>query len=139
MIVVDTNVVAYLWLPGDMTAAAEQVLTGDAEWAAPLLWRSEFRSILSGAVRRRALSLDRAAAIAAAAERQLSGREFTVESARVLSLAARSGCSAYDCEFVALADDLGISLVTNDREILRAFPRIARRLDQFAPGARPIT
>lgn len=139
MIVADTNVLAYLWLPGDMTAAAERVLTADAEWVAPLLWRSEFRSILSGAVRRKALSLDRAAAIAAAAEQQLQGREFAVESASVLTLAAQSGCSAYDCEFVALAQDLGVSLVTNDRAIQRAFPHTALGLDQFAPGAPPRT
>ena len=61
VIVVDTNVVAYLWLPGNMTAAAEQVLRQDAEWAVPLLWRSEFRSILTGAVRRKAVPLGRGA------------------------------------------------------------------------------
>lgn len=133
MIVVDTNVVAYLFLPSDLTSAAERVLAHDAEWAAPLLWRSEFRSILTGAIRRRALSLARAVAIAVAAEGQLQGREFTVESARVLSLAHRSGCSAYDCEFVALAENLDLPLVTNDRDILRAFPGRARRLHDFAP------
>jgi predicted nucleic acid-binding protein len=125
MIVVDTNVMAYLWLPGDLTPAAEGLLAGDAEWAAPVLWRSEFRSILTGAIKRRALSLARATDIAAAAEAQLSGREFHVESGRVLMLAGRSGCSAYDCEFVALAQELGVSLVTNDKEVLRAFPDTA--------------
>jgi predicted nucleic acid-binding protein len=43
----------------------------------------------------------------------------------VLELASRSGCSAYDCEFVALAQDLEVPLVTNDRQILKAFPTIA--------------
>lgn len=135
MIVVDTNVLAYLWLPGDMTPAAEQVLAGDPEWAAPVLWRSEFRSILSGAIRRQTLSLASASSIAAAAEAQLQGREFSVKSARVLALANRSGCSAYDCEFVALAEDLGVALVTNDREVLRAFPETAVSLTSFAPRA----
>jgi predicted nucleic acid-binding protein len=135
MIVVDTNVLAYLWLPGDMTTAAEQLLAGDADWAAPLLWRSEFRSILSGALRHHTLSLPRASAIAAAAEAQLEGREFSVESARVLALAHRSGCSAYDCEFVALAEDIGVPLVTNDREILRSFPDTAVALRDFTPRA----
>jgi predicted nucleic acid-binding protein len=131
VIVVDTNVLAYLWLPGDLTPAAEGVLAADAEWASPLLWRSEFRSILIGAVRRRAVSLARAAEIAAAAEAQLHGHEFFVESASVLTLANRSGCSPYDCEFVSLAQDLGVMLVTNDREILRAFPDRAASLVDF--------
>ena len=135
MIVVDTNVVAYLWLPGDLTDAAERVLVRDAEWAAPLLWRSEFRSILTGAIRRRALSASRAVAIASAAEAQLQGREYSVESAHVLSLANRSGCSAYDCEFVALAEDIGMPLVTNDREILRAFPGLTVALQDYASPA----
>jgi predicted nucleic acid-binding protein len=133
MIVVDTNVLAYLWLPGDMTPAAEQLLASDAEWAAPVLWRSEFRSILSGAIRRQTLSRAQAANIAAAAEAQLQGREFSVKSARVLALANRSGCSSYDCEFVALADDIGVPLVTNDRQVLRAFAEIAVPLTGFAP------
>lgn len=134
MTVVDTNVVAYLWLPGEFTAAAESLLAADAEWAVPLLWRSEFRSVLAGAVRRRTLSLPRANAIATAAESQLQGREFAVETPHVLALASRSGCSAYDCEFVALAEDLGARLVSNDAAILRAFPRVALPLQTFAPG-----
>lgn len=133
MIVVDTNVVAYLWLPGDFTAAAERLLAEDDDWAVPLLWRSEFRSVLVGAVRRRTLSLPRALAMAAAAEAQFRGREYAVATAHVLSLANRSGCSAYDCEFVALAEDLGARLVSNDGAVLRAFPAVATPLQGFAP------
>lgn len=131
MIVVDTNVVAYLWLPGHMTPAAEQVLRLDAEWAVPLLWRSEFRSMLTGAVRHKNVSLGRATAIAVAAEDHLRNSEFAVDSARVLLHADSSGCSAYDCEFVALASDLGVRLITNDRAILKAFPALAVPLQQF--------
>jgi predicted nucleic acid-binding protein len=135
VIVVDTNVVAYLWLPGPFTAAAESVLAADADWAVPLLWRSEFRSVLTGAVRRRALTLPRATQIAAAAEAQLGGREFAVDSASVLALADRSGCSAYDCEFVTLAEALGVRLVSNDAAVQRAFPRVATPLEDFSPDS----
>ena len=128
MTVVDTNVVAYLWLPGEFTTAAERLLADDAEWAVPLLWRSEFRSVLAGAHKRRTLSLPRANDIAAAAE-------FSVEPAHVLSLASRSGCCTYDCEFVALAHDLGVRLVTNDTAVLRAFPDVAVPLQRFAPAS----
>jgi predicted nucleic acid-binding protein len=48
-----------------------------------------------------------------------------------LRLAARSGCSADDCECVALADDLGTRLVTTDRQLLRAFPAVAVAPDRF--------
>ncbi len=57
---------------------------------------------------------------------------IVVDTAEVLSLAAESGCSAYDCEFVALARNLGVSLVTSDREVLKAFPAIAVPLERYS-------
>ena len=52
------NLLAYLWLPGDMTALAEKALRKDPAWTAPLLWRSEFRNILIGYLRRNRLTLE---------------------------------------------------------------------------------
>ena len=128
MIVVDANVIAYLWLPGEWTEAAEALLARDPQWVVPLLWRSEFRSVLAGAVKKKSCSLERAIQIAGAAEASLLGREFAVDSARVLALAAESGCSAYDCEYVALARELATALVTNDHELLKRYPRVAQPL-----------
>ena len=51
--------------------------------------------------------------------------ERHVGSVRVLDLVHDSGCSAYDCEFVALALMLEIPLVTEDKRILRSFPDTA--------------
>jgi predicted nucleic acid-binding protein len=129
VIVADTNLIVYLYVQGQHTAEAEAVLTRDTSWAAPLLWRSEFRNVLIGLVRRRALPLDDALQIINDAERWMSGREYSVVSHDVLRLADRSGCSAYDCEFVALAEDLGTPLVTTDRAVLKVFPSRA-----VAPG-----
>ena len=61
----------------------------------------------------------------------MRGHEFAVESAYVLTLANTSGCSAYDCEFVALAKALGVPLLTNDREVLRAFSGMTVALAHF--------
>ncbi len=125
MIVVDTNVIAYLWLPGALTARAEALLRRDPEWAAPLLWRSELRNVLATMLRRGDVDLDLAAGIMARAEAHLRRREFTVPSSEVLRFAERSRCSAYDCEFVVLARELGVSLVTTDRRVLSSFPETA--------------
>ena len=122
MIVVDTNLLVYLYVEGQRTRTAEAVLARDAAWAAPLLWRSEFRNALAGLVRRRALAIEDAIQITREAERAMTGREYTVVSHHVLQLASRSGCSAYECEFVALAQDLDVPLVTADRALRRAFP-----------------
>ena len=128
MIVVDTNVIAYLWLPGSRTTAAERLLRNDPDWNAPLLWRSEFRNVLAGCLRRGDLKLETALQIMGEAEGQMRGREFSVPSAQVLARVEESACSAYDCEFVVLAQELGVPLVTSDEKLLKSFPSVAQSL-----------
>jgi predicted nucleic acid-binding protein len=125
VIVVDTNVLAYLYLPGQFTAVAEALLQDDPNWAAPRLWRSEFRSVLTGYLRRGALTFDQAIALQREAEALLHGTEYEVDSRDILRLVRDSDCSAYDCEFVGLALMLGVGLVTMDGKVLRSFPDVA--------------
>jgi predicted nucleic acid-binding protein len=129
VIVVDSNVLAYLYLPGDHTLNAEALLRRDPEWAAPILWRSEFRNILAGYIRRKTLTYERALQIQSEAESLLSGSEFEVDSRAVLELVRDSDCSAYDCEFIALAIKLETTLVTMDGKLLRGFPKWAVALN----------
>ncbi len=128
MIVVDTNVLAYLYLPCEFTAHAERLLHSEPDWAAPFLWRSEFRNILAGYMRRGHLSFAQALQVQLEAESLLAGFEFEVKSTDVLTLAAQSACSAYDCEFVALATALDTRLITVDGKLLRTFPDRAKPL-----------
>jgi predicted nucleic acid-binding protein len=125
VIVVDTNILAYLYLPGEFTAAAEALLEREPEWAAPPLWRSELRNILLGYVRRNMLSFEQACSLQAEAESLMEGFEFDVHSRDVMALVRDSDCSAYDCEFVALAERLDARLVTMDKKVLKAFPKRA--------------
>ena len=46
----------------------------------------------------------------------------------MLRLVQKSNCSAYDCEFVALAMQLQTVLITEDKKILENFPAIAINL-----------
>ncbi len=131
MIVVDTNVIAHLYLPGEYTAGAEALLEQAPEWAAPILWRSEFRNILAGYMRRELISFEQAFSLQREAESLLGGGEFEVDSLAVLELVRGSDCSAYDCEFVALAMRLGTRLVTMDRKLLQAFPEHAVALSGY--------
>jgi predicted nucleic acid-binding protein len=129
VIVVDTNVIAYLYLQGEHTARAEALLQHDVDWAAPLLWRSEFRNILAGYLRRKTLTFDAARELQAEAESLMAGNEQVINSERVLELVRDSDCSAYDCEFAALAMQLEVKLVTLDSKLLKAFPRHAVSLN----------
>ncbi len=122
MIVADTNIISYLALPCEYTALAERLLLAEPEWVAPLLWRSEFRNVLALYMRKGLITLEKALAILAETEAMFSGREYEVSSLDVMALVKESNCSAYDCEFVALAQGLGIRLVTMDKRLARDFP-----------------
>jgi predicted nucleic acid-binding protein len=130
VIVVDTQVIAYWALPAPGSLSVAGVIEKDGSWVAPALWQSEFRNVLAGYLRRAALSAD------AAVSKMRLALEFiateTVEAERVLRLVADSPCSAYDLEFVALAQQLGVALVTNDRQILHSFPTVAISPAEFA-------
>lgn len=121
MIVVDTSVVAYRSIPGGKYAVAERVFERDPDWHVPLLWRSEFRNVLCGHLRRRALTLEAAQEIRANVEAMLAAGEHEVLGSIVLGFVARTSLSAYDCEYVALAEMLAVPLVTEDRRILSEY------------------
>ncbi len=131
MIVVDTNVIAYLYLSNERSQQVERLLEKDSEWAAPLLWWSELRNVLALYMRKEILSIQEAQQVMEKASFLMSGREYDVASFRALELAASSACSAYDCEFVALAQELRKPLVTVDKKILKEFPDIAVSLAKF--------
>ena len=131
MIVVDTNVVAYLLITGQHTAAARATLLRDSEWAAPLLWRSEFRNVLAVYLRKAQLTVGKAATLCTTAEALFAGREHLVTAREVLALADESGRSAYDCEFIAVARHLKNKLITSDKPLLASFPDDTIALSAF--------
>ena len=131
MIVVDTNLLAYLYLRSEYSERADEAFLKDPNWVAPLLWRSEFLNVLTACLRRGIVNFELAIEIMGEAELLMEGGEYSVGSLDVLKLAAQSRCSAYDCEFVALARELNIPLVTTDKQILSDFPETAVGLDAF--------
>jgi len=135
MIVADTNLVAYLLVEGPMLALAEEVLRRDAEWVAPALWRSEFRNVLAGLMRRGRLDFPGAAAYWREANDLVDVPGEPPDGGEILRLAHASGCTAYDCEFVALAQRLGLPLVTADSQVLKAFPETALSPQDFLGSA----
>ncbi len=101
-------------------------------WAAPTLWRSEMRNILAGYIRLNRLDEPSALEVLQKASTSVTDREFVITDAEVIALVRSSGCSAYDCEYAALAIRLGVPLVTEDKQLLAAFPRTAISLQGFA-------
>jgi len=131
MIVVDTNIISYFYLNSEYSQLAEQTFKKNPIWAVPLLWKSEFRNVLIFYIRKKIITLTEAIEIFEYAEELLKENEYETNSMQVLRLAYSSGCSAYDCEFVNLAKDLGVLLVTQDKKVLQSFPETALSMSQF--------
>jgi predicted nucleic acid-binding protein len=131
MIVVDTNIIAYLYIHGEWSQQAEELLVKDPDWTAPSLWLSEFRNVLSLYLRKKLLTLHDILFILQQAEALLADSEYKVASTQIIGLVESSNCSAYDCEFVALAQHLNIKLITSDKKILRYFPKTAVALSAY--------
>jgi predicted nucleic acid-binding protein len=131
LIVADTNLIAYFLIKSGFTPEAHAVYQKDPDWIAPVLWRSELRNVLIQSLRHGSLSLEEILSIMSRAEGLMKDSSYQMDSSRVLRLAAGSGCAAYDCEFVALALDLGVPLVTEDRALLLKFKPIAVSMKSF--------
>lgn len=131
MIVVDTNIISYLYFPSDETEWVEKLYKQNSIWVVPFLWRSEFRNVGTLYYRKGILTYDAVIDVVLRAEELLWGYEEMVETEEVFPLIQKSGCSAYDCEFVALALRYNTHLVTYDKKIINEFPEVAVRPEQY--------
>lgn len=134
MIVVDNDVISYFWLQlaSGRSEAARRARRKDAEWVAPPLWRSEFRNVLRRYMQIGLMTYSEALWFAEKAERDMHRHEYEVQTSDVLKLVEQTRHAAYDCEYVALAQSLGVPLVTGDQPIVEAFPDTAVLLEDFA-------
>ncbi len=134
MIVADTNLIAYVLINSAQTALAEAILEKDGDWHAPPLWRHKFRNILATYVRANRLALPVALRHMSNAEALIVTDESNelADTAEILRLAKTSGCSGYDCEFVALARRIGAPLVSGDKRLIAAFPETVIAIEAFA-------
>lgn len=137
MIVADTNIISYLLLPTQYSDSVDTLYKLDSDWAAPMLWKSEFRNVLALYLRKKVITLEKALQLQDAAESMMVNNEFEISSSRILALVDESSCSSYDCEFIALAHHLDTLLVTQDRKVLREFPATAISVSDFISSRQP--
>ncbi|MBU1661886.1 MAG: type II toxin-antitoxin system VapC family toxin, partial [Chloroflexi bacterium] len=84
MIVVDTNIIGYLYLSSERSEQAEKALLKDAQWVAPILWRSEFRNVLALYMRKGVFLLEDAIRIMGEATLLMQDGEYEAVSLQVL-------------------------------------------------------
>jgi predicted nucleic acid-binding protein len=130
VIVTDANIIVYRLITNSRTTEVESLVKFDPEWAVPGLWRSEVRNALASHMRAGHIDSHQAEVMMQIAATSLLGGEHTVSDHAVFDLVTRSRCSAYDCEYVALAEALGVVMVTEDKALLRAFPKRCRSIAQ---------
>jgi predicted nucleic acid-binding protein len=131
MIVVDANLIGYLFIENENSPLATLVFSKDPDWYAPMLWQSEMRSIVSKYFRFKNMPFERASEIVNEAHDLMIEHERHVSSNLVLELIAASNCTSYDCEYVALAKEMNLRFVTFDTDVLRDFPGIAVHPQNF--------
>jgi predicted nucleic acid-binding protein len=131
MIVVDVNVVAYYFIEGEKTALARDLMAREPDWRLPPLWRHEYLNVLATYARQGGASLEEARTLWRRALELLGTREEATDAEAALGIASAHPVSAYDGQYVALAQRLQASFVTEDRRLLKAFPSIARTMQAF--------
>lgn len=124
-VVVDTNVLIQLYIPGANAEAVQAWWIGDPDWRLPSLWLFEFRHVLLKYLRAGHLQLDQALANLFDAEQTFGHRTVAIAHGEALQLAHAHGCSSYDAEFVLLAQQLECPLLTFDRKLLELFAGFA--------------
>ena len=126
MLLVDTNVVAYLLIDGDLTERAQQLHSRDGDWRSEAFLLVEFTNVLASYLAARRITLALAQDFLGRAATLLDGKLARVPHANVLATVARYRVSAYDGRFLALADQLGSRLVTEDARLRAAAPRLTQ-------------
>ena len=128
MLLVDTNVVAYLLIDGDHTEAAQELRTRDPDWRSEAFLLVEFTNVLASSIARKRMTLSLAEDVLAKAASLFDGKLGRLPHASVLAIAARYRVSAYDARFLALADELGSRLITEDARLRAAAPALTQSL-----------
>ena len=121
VVLVDTNVLAYLFIEGDHTAAAQNLYARDADWQSEAFVLVELTNILTTYTRTGALTREQGAKLLAEAETLLPLLP-SVSHQEAYEAAVEFGISAYDARFIALARQMKSKLVTEDAKLRKAVP-----------------
>lgn len=134
MIVVDTNVLVYLFVAGPKTQLARLLLERDPAWLLPPLWRHEFHNVMATHVQTKRLSPSQATLLWQQALDLLGDSERDVDMTQALDIAFGSKISGYDAQFLALADAHGTVCVSEDKALkAKAKEGLVKNLDEMLP------
>ncbi len=135
MIVADVNLIAYLLIRGNQTQKVQNVYQLDPEWKLPYLWRHEFLNILNKYVQHGGMPIEQSYILWEKAIDTFLTSECPVDYQDVLSVSVQYGISAYDAQYVSLAKQLEIKLITEDKSLSRVCPEVILTSNQYLMAA----
>jgi predicted nucleic acid-binding protein len=121
MVLVDTNILAYLMIEGDRTSAAQELYARDPDWCSEVFVLVELSNILATCIRTKAMTREAGTRLLAEAQ-TLVPSLTSVAHAQALENAMQFEISAYDARFIALARQTRAKLVTEDARLRSAVP-----------------
>ena len=134
MIVVDANVLAYSIIEGTLTPWALQVRDRDPHWRLPGIWRHEILNIFTTYVRQGGLTKDKAVKALEDVYAHILPNEVELGPIETLEIALHYKITAYDAQYVLLAQKLGVPCVTEDRALRRSTPGLTVSMENFVTG-----
>ena len=133
VVVIDTNILAFLLIEGDHTREAQALLAQDPEWHSEAFVLIEFSNILATYQRIGDLSRAQAERLLNKAETRMQGL-INLPHATALRTAQKFLVSAYDARFLATAENLDTRLVTEDTKLRAAAPSLTQSLVEALAG-----
>jgi predicted nucleic acid-binding protein len=128
VILVDTNVIAPLYVRSARSQAVAELFASDAVWRTEPLALIELSNVLISYERARYITAARARDCLKRAAAFLQPHFFRVSHQAALDTALRYRVTAYDARFLALANQLGRRLVTEDASLRTAAPALTQSL-----------
>lgn len=132
MIVADTCLVVHLFNETQLTNIAQKVRKKDPAWILPSTWQEEYANVISRLARRESADVKKVMKHFNYVLDELQGSEIVVDSRKALKIAIEYKISAYDAYFVTLALDFGVTLVTEDKEVLKNCKSVACSMQNFS-------
>ena len=128
MLLVDTNLIVPLYIRTARSDAVRELLAVDGLWRTESLALIEFSNVLATYQRSRYITAEAARDCLTRAENWLRPLLLSIRHEAALDLAMRYKVTAYDARFLALAQQVGARLITEDAKLRAAAPALTQSL-----------
>jgi predicted nucleic acid-binding protein len=122
MIVADASLVTFLFLEGELSGVVREIYLLDHDWITPPILNHELLNIFAalGASEGDVQGMEE---LWREARGLLGSRQQIPDPLRSLRLGIELGVSGYQAQYLALADQLRVPLLTVDQRILELLPK----------------